>query len=433
MNTKQLVAGILSCLWPDSPSEAPETIQTSAMFFMRDGWILYFGKEEARAFNSCLSQVLAHEPLTRRYSNKLIRSRFESLLVRLLTTYETRPEEEAVKRQFSSWIKEMLAATDHDFEYFAIIDNLQVKRERHFGKVKFEPVSDSTIERITSIVFDQVDRNPNYTDEEKARLKERLYEDSLSELEADESKCLASVILPTKDADKGLELANQRIGEVLDLLRFLGAFVFRLSPRRPIGLQGEVPPQRRFNVAVSTTGGFRLLHQALSFPFELSTANARQFRKLGLPHFDGILSKDPGERTDLEGRLVSAIHWSAEAIQETSDAARFLKFCISLESLLCTRNEEPIGATIGERLAFLLESNKDRRLSVFQQFKKIYRVRSRLAHGDLAKLEDDLGDLLPYVFAFSIHAVVRVSTLTSRSAWDEFEQLRGYLEDLKFK
>ena len=432
LNKNKLVEEILACLWPLESPSGDQTIQSSAMFFMRDDWMLYFGADEAKAFQSSLGRVLAYDSLTDKYSSKATRARFESLLVGLITTNEDRPSNKYISQEVDSWLNTMLTAGSHEFEYFGLIENLLVDSRRSIGKVTLEPVSDATIGRITDLIFGQIDENPSYTDEERTNLKNSLYEGSLSKLEEQESASLISTTITVLDVDKGLEVANDRFSEVLDLLRFLGAFVFRPTPTRPIGLQGEVSVEGRFNLAISPSQGFKIFHRALSVPFKFNGERSTQFEQLGLSNFSQILRRDPSQRSELDSRLVNAIHWCAEAIREVSDAERFLKFCISLESLLCARGEQPLGGTIGERAAFLLESGAESRQSLFQRFKKIYGVRSSLAHEGLPQREDDVVELLPHLFAISIRSIVEIGNLVSIRSWGTYSELREHFEELKF-
>ena len=84
------------------------------------------------------------------------------------------------------------------------------------------------------------------------------------------------------------------------------------------------------------------------------------------------------------------------------------------------------------QLAFLLESINERRQLVFHKAKKIYAVRSRIAHEGRPEKADDLIELMPYALAFAIHAIVKVSGLISGLGWQKFDELKQHFEDMKF-
>ncbi len=87
-------------------------------------------------------------------------------------------------------------------------------------------------------------------------------------------------------------------------------------------------------------------------PFQLDHKQLTYFENFGSLSLFEILGKGYEQRSELENCLINAIHWISEAIREISEQTRFLKLCISLESMLCGRDEEAFGTTIGERFSF---------------------------------------------------------------------------------
>ena len=202
LNKKLLVQRILDCLWPPDSSEELK-IESSALFFMRDGWVIYFGNEEAKEFRAALEQIMHYEPLSNKYSDKAISGSFESLLVRLSTVHETHPPAEVVKHEIDTWLNNMLTAVDLSITYFALIENLLVENEICIGKVKIEPINEGTVTSVKNSFFAQIDKNQHSTQDEKEIIKQRLSSD-FSTLEANKFASLASISIPSRDDDKGL-------------------------------------------------------------------------------------------------------------------------------------------------------------------------------------------------------------------------------------
>jgi len=432
LNKKQLVQSILNSLWPSEFPGEELKIEASALFFMRDGWLIYFGKEEAKEFQAALNQLLNYETLSNKYSTSAIRGGFESLVVKLLTLHDNRPSEEIIKREVNDWLESLETEVEHQFTYFTLIENLKVENEQTIGSVKIEPVSEKAIENIKSVIFAILDKNINNTPEQREAIKQSLNMDNLFVLEKNKSSSLASIAVSTKDENKGLQIAIERFQEAIDLLRFLGAFSYQPNLKRPIALKGEMSLQERVFIMLSDIDSWKIYFQHHSYPFKLDNNQLTTYKELGLAYLSSILEKNPEQRYEIENRLINAIHWVSEAMQEISDTARFLKLCICLESLLCGRDEEAFGTTIGERLAFLLSSIKEERQVIFRKTKKIYFVRSKIAHEGRPEKIDDLIDLMPYALAYAIHAIIKVSGVISESGWQKFDELKQHFEEMKF-
>lgn len=431
LNKKLLVQSILDCLWPLDSSDQELKIESSALFFIRDEWVMYFGKEEAKEFRAALEQITQYEPLAIKYSNKAISGSFESILVKLSTTHETRPPAEVVKHEIDTWLDNMLMAVDLSITYSALIENLLVDNEICIGKVKIEPINEGTITSVKNSFFAQIDKNQHSTEDEKEIIKQRLLSD-FSTLESNKFASLASISIPSKDVEKGLEVAIERIRETVDVLRFLGAFVRRSHPKETIALQGEFSAKEKHYFALSETGLWGIYYRDIPHPFKLDNKQLTYFEKFGSSSFFEILEKNIEQRSELENRLINAIRWVSEAIRETSEQTRFLKLCISLESLLCGRNEEAFGTTIGERLAFLLEKTSEKRKFIFHKTKSIYNIRSDIAHEGKPEKADALTESMPYALAYSVRVIIKVNELIRELQWQDFNELRRYIEDIKF-
>ena len=372
-----------------------------------------------------------YESLTKTYSDKVLRGRFESFLIRLMTEYESRPDYQVIKREVDSWLDNLISTDDIDITYYALIENLVLKDEMTIGKVKFTPLNQETVTSVKNLFFTQIDKNQHSTEDEKEGTKQRLASD-FTILESSKFASLASISIRSKDVDKGLEVAVERIRDTVDVLRFLGAIVRRSHPKETIALQGEFSAKEKSFFAVSEIGLWGIYYRDIPHPFQLDDKQLIYFENFGSLNFFEILGKNFEQRSELENRLINAIHWISEAIGEISEQARFLKLCISLESLLCGQNEEAFGTTIGERLAFLLENNYEKRKLIFRKTKSIYSIRSDIAHEGKPEKVELLTELMPYALAYSIRVIVKINQLVREFQWKNFNDLRQHVEDVKF-
>ena len=431
LNRKKLVQKILNSLWPIESSGEELKINASTLAFMRDGWLIYFSNEAAKEFQEAIDLLTKYAPLTNKYSTSAINGSFESLAVKLLSSYDKCPPTETIKNEVDNWLESLEKQIEHHQTFFALIENLKVEDEQNIGLVKIEPISEKTIENIEIPIFESIDNNVVHTTEQKETIKQSLT-DELSRFKKEKFSSLVSISVSTKDEDKGLQIATEHFQETIDLLRFLSAFSYQSNLKQSIALQGENPSGERMFFMFSDNASWKIYYRHISFPFVLNNDQLARFTKLRLQYLSSILKKNPEQRYEIENRLINAIHWISEAIQETSDTARFLKFCICLESLFCGPGEEVFGTTIGERLAFILESSKEKRQEIFHKTKSIYSIRSKIAHEGRPENVENLLKLMPYALTFAIHAISKISVLVSEFGWQTFDEMRQYFEDLKF-
>ena len=89
---------------------------------------------------------------------------------------------------------------------------------------------------------------------------------------------------------------------------------------------------------------------------------------------------------EIEKRVFNALNWIGLAIAEKNNAIALTQAIFAIECLLQTEIKgEPISksivASISESLAFLLGDSFEKRKDLEKQFKKIYGLRSKVAHG----------------------------------------------------
>ncbi len=80
-------------------------------------------------------------------------------------------------------------------------------------------------------------------------------------------------------------------------------------------------------------------------------------------------------------RLAMAIGFFWDSLCTPSTQQAFLGMTNALESLLSTQSME-ITHILAERVAVLTEATQERRLGVYRQMKDLYKIRSKIAHGN---------------------------------------------------
>ena len=132
---------------------------------------------------------------------------------------------------------------------------------------------------------------------------------------------------------------------------------------------------------------------------DMTVFSRDEFRDARLLH-DKIWLKEeepivhgPSEPTEPEsGRTGRATYFLQGARRSAALSVKVAHYCTAFESLLSTDSTE-LSHKLAERLAWLLASTPEERLSIFRTLKASYGIRSRAVHGaslSRKKIEDDL-------------------------------------------
>lgn len=95
------------------------------------------------------------------------------------------------------------------------------------------------------------------------------------------------------------------------------------------------------------------------------------------------------ESSELESsRVKAAIEWCFDSKANENETLSFLQICIGLESLL--GDDESNGSlteTLADRCAYLISSDIKGRKTIKENFKELYRIRSKIVHGVRTTIE----------------------------------------------
>jgi hypothetical protein len=104
------------------------------------------------------------------------------------------------------------------------------------------------------------------------------------------------------------------------------------------------------------------------------------------------VTTDPDLMGPLCYRFLDALSWFGQAVRETSDAARFVKFITAIERIVIT-NEDDRTETVKKRAAALCwEPDSERKLyQLSERIGELYALRSKLVHGDISPFDERIG------------------------------------------
>jgi hypothetical protein len=139
------------------------------------------------------------------------------------------------------------------------------------------------------------------------------------------------------------------------------------------------------------------------------------------------------EPTELQRRLLLAIEWIGQSYNEVSLSSAFIKSAIALE-ILFTRDinafiDKSVVGQLSESIALLLGKDVEMRLDIESRFKKLYGVRSQIAHKGKTDVSQE--DLLS-IRHLSKTVVIKLMTTPSIRDLDSAVQLYEYLRKQKY-
>ncbi|MCX6009430.1 MAG: HEPN domain-containing protein [Chloroflexi bacterium] len=188
------------------------------------------------------------------------------------------------------------------------------------------------------------------------------------------------------DRLKAFFYARTQIDLALDILRILCFPFSHHGDTCKIGAIGDI--------TTSTSTPMRINQRR--FTTKLGTGTAQlDLRRDILPrleqsHYELInklILKTEGSISNMENKLLDAIHWLAESTKQDTYRARFAKISFALETLIGgePKDEElkvrGITAMLAERAAFIAGQNLEDRIDVDKDIRKYYGMRSDIVHG----------------------------------------------------
>jgi hypothetical protein len=88
--------------------------------------------------------------------------------------------------------------------------------------------------------------------------------------------------------------------------------------------------------------------------------------------------------------IKSAIEWAFEASISDNDTVSFIQTCIGLEAILGDNSDrESLTEILADRCAYLIGTDIKGRKNIKNNFKELYRLRSKLVHGRAVRLHDN--------------------------------------------
>ena len=136
-------------------------------------------------------------------------------------------------------------------------------------------------------------------------------------------------------------------------------------------------------------------------------------------------------KSDMEKRIFNAAIWIGKAIKDVDRKRSFFQLVLALENLFQLDPKEHVRAGITQQLSeyigFILGNNTDHRREKYQQVKKLYRLRSDIVHGRVAKV-----DLVTRQETEDIARACADWCFQNRDRFSKIEHVHDAIEEMKF-
>jgi hypothetical protein len=309
----------------------------------------------------------------------------------------------------------------------------------HFNKIEtinyqvIRPMINIVVEEERYYEFSPVVRfiNPNYMSEylgldlENNNCKDTyLWLDKLSAEESN-SYCYMQVQIKAKDITFAQQLAIIELNKIEHFLRFIlhkcgifndfGVINYKNRNEEPIIIK-NVSKIKCIGTTHSKSSAFVI--------------RDRLFETDGECALHKIFISD--SKNEIEKRLCTAIDWIGQSYFQVDPSVAFVQNCFAIEAILHVDDSyitKSITAQLSEYIAFILATDCDSRQKLASYFKKLYGIRSKIAHGTKS---NDIENELYKLRELAIDLVLKFVADSNLCKLNSTEQLMKHIETLRY-
>ena len=134
-------------------------------------------------------------------------------------------------------------------------------------------------------------------------------------------------------------------------------------------------------------------------------------------------------KTDKESRILNAVLWIGKAHTELDNKIYFIELCFALESLLQVDTDKFINPSItysiSSNCAMIIADEYDDRKKVLDKLKKLYSLRSKIAHGKNSNVSDlDCEQLFAYISYL-------LDDLVNKEKWRNYSSMSDLMQEIE--
>jgi hypothetical protein len=427
VKSKKAVDLVLTCLGAVA-SPPPGPIIDKARMWSRAGIFVSLLEPGATAFRRLVELIekegriddkqKAREVFSRDYIESKVQELIGDLIAEAARADQDAAQltDEQVRPVWREWL-EGFDVPSQVARHYTLVAGLVLEEPVEIGTVKLSPLDHGT----RSTIFAELGLSEG-EDPDRERWEQEIKEDINRDFPLGPGNVVAQAMVEGAEPIRARELFRERVKEALHVLAFFRCFIWPVGARVVVDLSGSSPSGGNVFLSGTLDGRVSQAYEHSTLPLTLTKRRWEHARMIGLSFVSEMLSKPRADRSPFEASCITAIEWVSRGLQDDVADSRFLKFCIGMESLLLQECDQPLGGTMGDRVAFLLGGTGDARERISSELKAIYSIRSDIAHeGRSELLEEELG---PAQF-YAVH-VVRVFLDRMRvlkwQEWADFSQ-----------
>ena len=353
-----------------------ETMSKPHKFYSTLKGSFFLTLEGMRAFSKIIDELKKVEGVTLKFSDKYLERIVDNIIVTLLPAEEKEIESASEKQVDNLFM--ILTRSAVNWRIIVPIVNLELEMDDlRVGKVRFFKFADAAKNQLQSEIKKSTLGSPN---ELISSIEEDLEKNYVG-------KVCVEVIVSAVDSERAKDIGMQTIDMALDALRFYrlnhsfrDPFIFK----NYFDVQGKIHSGNQVTILLEnypTLTGLSVSYENKGFmvPFTITKAALKKIRIDSFDSLSDILQKDERNRTDFEKDLVTAIRFCALSTRDEPITNAFVNSVISLEAVLLDEHEAIVD-NLAERVAFIIGRNSNERNWLFDQMKRLYRLRSSIVH-----------------------------------------------------
>lgn len=370
--------------------------------------------ETALELDELKKKLLNQNNWSERFSEKFI-----SNLINRIISLALQDKDFNIEEELSNICLE-LDSYDLEQTVYLPVFGMKLENDLIIGNVQFKIGTEGFIKQLTTQIENLITTTKNNQKDKEFVSKEMITSINEELL----NKTIAEYIV-VAEPGRALERAKEEIRRAFEIIRFASGAIYSKSHKIRIGLKGEagIVLQSEFIFSNSKINQNQKLGSSV-ISFQINEENLATMERIGCFTLSEIVKKS--SITEYERLLLQAVHWISNASKQDEIENSLLSLFISLESLFTTA-EYPITNIIAESAALIISTNLNDRILIKKKIKKLYTLRSAVAHGGKKPIKDS--DILELT---NITGNIIIILLQKTDELNKKDDLTKWIEELKF-
>jgi len=321
----------------------------------------------------------------------------------------------SVEIDLMSYLKENAEKAIKKCTVYLPISFLFIEKPFEVGNIRFDYLTkdfcDKYISNAKSKINEQGQFNENNFKVFETRFRKRYQGTVFAAItiEAEQKRCI--------------EIAKLAIEKALTVLRFFSPSSFIPEISCYFSIMGQTDIPKNYYFVFENDDEIPIVHEGLDerrmHTWPISAREFSEIYKMGIGLASKLIFKeDPSE---FEDSVLNSMHLFGRALTSKEYQDKIVYALVSAENLLLQNQSEPIQSNVGLRLAFLTESEPQKRKKLKETINKSYKFRSAyIHHGKVMEEWELLKDLQHTVWTAIRNALVLADRFKTRKEFFDY-------------